>query len=139
MEYAIQIVAGIGMVFAIVTDLWYQKIAVHIISGITAVLLLMQFFCGRGYIWIVSLGSGSIFYLISLLTKEKLGKGDAFLFGMTGAAVGLWKNIMIIYSSFMIAFAVALYLLIIRKKKKETAFPFAPCIGIAYFFVSAIG
>ena len=63
----------------------------------------------------------------------------AFLFGMTGAAMGLWKNVMIIYISFMIAFVVALYLIILRKKNKETAFPFAPCIGLAYFLVLAAG
>ena len=53
--------------------------------------------------------------------------------------MGLWKNVMIIYISFMLAFVVALYLIILRKKNKETAFPFAPCIGLAYFLVLAAG
>ena len=135
MEYGIQALAGIGMVFAVITDLWQKKIAVYVIFTITIVLLFMQFCSGNGFIWICSLGSGSIFYMISLLTKEKIGKGD----GMTGAAMGLWKNVMIIYISFMIAFVVALYLIILRKKNKETVFPFAPCIGLAYFLVLAAG
>lgn len=139
MEYGIQALAGMGMAFAVITDIWQKKIAIYAIFGITVLLLLMQLLSGRGDIWISALGSGSLFYMISLLTKEKIGKGDAFLFGMTGAAMGLWKNIMIIYISFMVAFVVALYLIIIRKKRKETAFPFAPCIGIAYFVVLAIG
>ena len=139
MEYGIQALAGIGMVFAVITDLWQKKIAVYVIFTITIVLLFMQSCSGNGFIWICSLGSGSIFYMISLLTNEKIGKGDAFLFGMTGAAMGLWKNVMIIYISFMIAFVVALYLIILRKKNKETAFPFAPCIGLAYFLVLAAG
>ena len=139
MEYGIQALAGIGMVFAVITDLWQKKIAEYVIFTITIVLLFMQSCSGNGFIWICSLGSGSIFYMISLLTKEKIGKGDAFLFGMTGAAMGLWKNVMIIYISFMIAFVVALYLIILRKKNKETAFPFAPCIGLAYFLVLAAG
>ena len=146
MEYGIQALAGIGMVFAVITDLWQKKIAVYVIFTITIVLLFMQFCSGNGFIWICSLGSGSIFYMISLLTKEKIGKGDAFLFGMTGAAMGLWKNeeitellCRLAFVIPMIKFVVALYLIILRKKNKETAFPFAPCIGLAYFLVLAAG
>ena len=91
--------------------------------------LFMQSGSGNGFIWICSLGSGSIFYMISLLTKEKIGKGDAFLFGMTGAAMGLWKNVMIIYISFMIAFVVALYLIILRKKIKRPRFRLHHVLG----------
>ena len=100
MEYGIHALAGIGMVFAVITDLWQKKIAVYVIFTITIVLLFMQFCSGNGFIWICSLGSGSIFYMISLLTKEKIGKGDAFLFGMTGAAMGLWKNLYQFYDCF---------------------------------------
>lgn len=135
MEYGIHILAGIGMLFAIVTDICQKMIAIYVILGITVLLSVLQYFNGNRFIWIISLGSGVFFYMVSLLTREKMGKGDAFLFGMTGAAMGLWKNIMIIYISFMIAFFVALFLIIIRKKSKDTAFPFAPCIGLAYFLV----
>ena len=129
MEYGIHALAGIGMVFAVITDLWQKKIAVYVIFTITIVLLFMQFCSGNGFIWICSLGSGSIFYMISLLTKEKIGKGDAFLFGMTGAAMGLWKNVMIIYISFMIAFVVALYLIIYAKKIKKPRFRLHHVLG----------
>ncbi len=77
MEYGIQALAGIGMVFAVITDLWQKKIAVYVIFTITIVLLFMQSCSGNGFIWICSLGSGSIFYMISLLTKEKIGKGES--------------------------------------------------------------
>ena len=62
MEYGIQALAGSGMVFAVITDLWQKKIAVYIIFTITIVLLFMQFCSGNGFIWICSLGSGSIIW-----------------------------------------------------------------------------
>lgn len=43
MEYGIQALAGIGMVFAVITDLWQKKIAVYVIFTITIVLLLCNF------------------------------------------------------------------------------------------------
>ena len=54
MEYGIQALAGIGMVFAVITDLWQKKIAVYVIFTITIVLLFMQFCSGNGFIWICS-------------------------------------------------------------------------------------
>ena len=62
MEYGIQALAGIGMVFAVITDLWQKKIAVYVIFTITIVLLFMQSCSGNGFIWICSLGSGRVFY-----------------------------------------------------------------------------
>ena len=43
MEYGIQALAGIGMVFAVITDLCQKKIAVYVIFAITIVLLLCNF------------------------------------------------------------------------------------------------
>ena len=71
--------------------------------------------------------------------KRKNRKRRCFFIWNDRSSNGIMENVMIIYISFMIAFVVALYLIILRKKNKETAFPFAPCIGLAYFLVLAAG
>lgn len=112
------------------TDIRYRKIAGNIL-GVTAILLIavlwwlgvltMKRLLGASFICGIFLG-------ISVVTGEKIGIGDALLFGVVGLAVGLQRNIAIIMISFSIAFLIALFLFVSRKGDRNTEIPLAPIL-----------
>lgn len=139
MEIIIQVILITGLAWAVYTDIRERKIWIPVVSVFLLTLMVMRYCAGQGgmLLWIASIGIGSFFYLVSVVTNGKIGKGDAFLFAMTGVGLGLWENIILIYCSFLCAFVGAVYLLIIRKKERHYVMPFAPYIFVAYLIVSA--
>lgn len=71
--------------------------------------------------------------LCSLCIKNSIGYGDIKLFIVMGLMLGLegiWSSIFV---SLLVAFIVAVVLLISRKKGKKDAIPFAPSIAIGTY------
>lgn len=139
MEMWICIVALVGLASTVFTDIREKKIWIPIVFIFTVILFAMKYYAGEGNVslWIASIGIGGFFYLVSIVTQGKIGKGDAFIFCMTGVGLGLWNNLILIYTSFLFAFVGAAYLLVIRRKEKHYAMPFAPYVFMAYVIMSA--
>lgn len=87
---------------------------------------------------------GIVLYVISVISHEKIGKGDAILFIVTGIYLGFWNNIWLLWSASVI---VALYGLAfvfihyrIKQEKietesvKETKLPFVPFVMVSFLF-----
>ncbi len=87
----------------------------------------------RLQIWDVMAGMlvGVFVYLLSILTREKIGKGDALVFMVTGIYLGLWNNLLLLWFSSMIAAVVAGIMVVFFHKKKTDTLPFVPCIFAA--------
>ncbi len=78
---------------------------------------------------------GFIMFFISLLTKEKIGKGDAFVIMLTGVFLGFWKNIFLLWVAFLFAGLIALFDLLVKKKKSSDELAFVPFIFLGYIFL----
>lgn len=129
-----------GLILEVVEDVTEKKIWMPVIVIELPVLLGVNYWLGKGGILllIASFGIGGFFYLISVLTKEQIGKGDAFIFCMTGAGLGMIENLLLIYITFLLAFFVAIFLWGIKRVGKKYSMPLMPFVLCAYMVVMGL-
>lgn len=129
-----------GLILEVIEDITEKKIWMPVILIELPVLLGVNYWLGKGGILllIASFGIGGFFYLISVLTKEQIGKGDAFVFCMTGAGLGIIENLLLIYITFLLAFFAAIFLWGIKKVGKKYSMPLMPFVLCAYIVVMGL-
>ena len=81
---------------------------------------------------------GGIFILVSHLTGEKLGKGDAMIFCICGAAAGYEILAVIIISAFMLGALYAVAMLAMGRFTKKSSFAFIPFILLGYLMAEIL-
>ncbi len=99
----------------------------------------------RPYSFLSILGGvmvGLMVYLFSVLTKEKIGKGDALVVMVTGLYLGFQNTLLLVWLSTILAAVIGS--IIIRKNNVNTDFeiPFVPFLLMGYliiYFISCIG
>ena len=113
-----------------------QKKQIHTIFALLVGILGMIYHIFNQRISIQNLLGGSLvgllFLLISILSKERLGKGDAILFIVTGIYLGFWENLQLIFYAFLLAGLYAMILFVTGKKRCADTFPFVPFLLTAY-------
>lgn len=95
----------------------------------------------RPYSFLSILGGvmvGLMVYLFSVLTKEKIGKGDALVVMVTGLYLGFQNTLLLVWLSTILAAVIGS--IIIRKNNVNTDFeiPFVPFLLMGYFFLYII-
>lgn len=127
----------IGLVVETIEDIREKKICLAVVLVELPILMGVQYWLGRGgaALWIASFGVGVFFYLVSVVTKEQIGKGDAFVFCMTGAGIGLADNLVLIYVAFFLAFFAAVFLWLVKGVNKKHSMPLTPFILCSYLLV----
>ncbi len=85
---------------------------------------------------------GLMVYLFSVLTKEKIGKGDALVVMVTGLYLGFQNTLLLVWLSTILAAVIGS--IIIRKNNVNTDFeiPFVPFLLMGYliiYFISCVG
>ncbi len=130
----------IGLLIETIKDIREKKISLLVVIVEFPVLIVARYLTGQGSValWAASLGIGTFFYLASIVTGGQIGKGDAFVLCMTGAGVGLYGNLLIIYISFFLAFLAAVFLLVFRKVDRKYSMPLTPFILCAYLLVVGV-
>ena len=81
---------------------------------------------------------GAVMYLISVLSKGRIGKGDAVLIMVTGIFLGFWNNLMLLWAAVMFAGAAGWIAIFILKKEKNYEMPFVPFMLAAYILCLAV-
>lgn len=129
----------LGLIIESVEDIREKKVWIPIILLILPALLIFNCRIGNGtvFLFVGSFGIGALFYFISMITNGQLGKGDALVFCMTGAGIGLADNLFVIYITFLLAFLVAAFLWLIKKVGKDYRMPLIPFVLCAYLVVMA--
>lgn len=128
----------LGLVIETIEDIREKKVWIPIILIEFPVLIGFNCWIGKWSIWlfVASFGIGAVFYLISVITRGQLGKGDALIFAMTGAGIGLTDNLLVIYITFFLAFLAAAFLWLVKKVGKTYAMPLVPFTLCAYVIVT---
>jgi leader peptidase (prepilin peptidase)/N-methyltransferase len=75
---------------------------------------------------------GAVLLLLSYVTRQRIGYGDGVVFLMTGIFLGFWQNAELLLLSLWLAGLVALFLLFVRKWRREDCIPFVPFVFGAY-------
>ena len=142
-------VLAVYLLTASIKDIISKKISsVFLITGIIPVLICIgeelyesaneNGFCGIVISHAAGLFIGLIFILISSLTEEKLGKGDALLFCICGAATGYEKVLIIILSAFLLGALYAAAMLATGRLNRKSSFAFAPFIMLGYIMAEVL-
>lgn len=87
-------------------------------------------------------GVGVAMYIFSIMSKEKIGKGDALLVMVTGLYLGFMNTVVLVWLSSVLAALVGLVLIRKYDNKTDKEMPFVPFILLAYlimFTVNSLG
>ena len=87
---------------------------------------------------IISLIPGVVLYLVSKITNQIIGYGDAMVVGVIGLYLGAKNVVNIMLIAFFIAGLIALYEIVIMKKNKRYEMPFVPFLFVSYVFINLI-
>jgi len=126
-----------GLLIIIVADFKYMIIPDEIIIILSIVLIVFKSFMVSFDMLLNSLGSGVIAFVFMFMVKylgdksfkrESLGGGDVKLMFILGFVFGIETSVMIVFISSLIAFPVAIFILI---KKKSNILPFGPFLSMA--------
>lgn len=103
------------------------------LAGVSIISCFMEWREGLFFLdqFILGISSGLFILTISILTKEQIGKGDAFVVLALGVACAktIWSMLSVAFFSL---FCVSVYLCIKRKKDKKYELPFVPAITLGY-------
>lgn len=69
---------------------------------------------------------GTMFWMLSFVTGEKVGYGDGWMLVMIGLFVGLWKCFLILLAGLVAESVVVLVLLAVKRISRDRQIPFAP-------------
>lgn len=75
---------------------------------------------------LLSMIPGAAFWILSLLTGEKVGYGDGWMLLMIGLFTGLGQCFLILLTGLMLDSAIMLVLLALREISTDKEIPFAP-------------
>lgn len=81
---------------------------------------------------------GALFLLVSVLSKEAVGKGDAILIGISGAALGFSAISVILCISFFLLSVISLGLLVIKRLGRKDRIPFFPFLAAGEYVLAGI-
>lgn len=126
----IEILALAFLGICAVCDGLEQKIPLAVVwlGIITALVLRARGLSGDGT-WqsaAAALMPGSMFWLLSYISGEKVGYGDGWMLIMIGLFVGLWKCFLVMMTGLIAESVVLLILLAFRKASGNDRVPFAP-------------
>ena len=76
--------------------------------------------------------AGAGFAALSKLTDGSVGYGDALAFAVSGVYLGILRNLLLIFGSFLVCGLSVLVLMILRRKKRNEKIAFIPFILIVY-------
>lgn len=103
-------------------------LAVIWLGIITAIVLHIEGIIGDRSWWDMGMAvlPGMIFWMLSLVTYEKVGYGDGWMLVMIGLFTGLWKCFLILMVGLVSESLSVLVLLAFRRISKDRQIPFAP-------------
>lgn len=79
--------------------------------------------------------AGAVFILLSVITKECIGMGDALIFCISGMILGFWRNIVMIFAGMLIAAVFSLVGIVLKKFNKKSKIPLIPFVFTGYLTV----
>lgn len=127
----IKIFLWILMGICAVCDVTKKEIPLAIIwlGMVAAVLLRMQGITEGWAGWlpmVFSLLPGIVFWILSFITREKVGYGDGWMLIMIGFFVGVWECFLILLTGLVLESVAALILLAAKRITGDRKIPFAP-------------
>ncbi|MEE3467548.1 MAG: prepilin peptidase [Eubacterium sp.] len=83
----------------------------------------------------LGIGVGVLLYGVSRVSRGGIGEADALVYAVTGAAIGVSRNLEVLLVSLLLAAIVGGALLVIKKVGLKYKMPFVPFVCVSYGMV----
>lgn len=115
-------------------DIRYRKVCLPSLCIYAVVGILWSVFYNNASMLSILLGSGLglLLVIMSRLSKGAVGMGDGWLLMVCGCMLGIIKNIELLFIGLMVSAVLSLFLLVVKRVKKNYEIPFVPFLLIAY-------
>lgn len=113
-----------------------RRRSVRIVPLILAAIagLVLHLYFGRISVWSLlgGLGIGAGMYVVSVASKERVGKGDALLLAVTGIFLGFWDNLLLLWLASFLAMAAGVVAVLVFRKNRHYELPFIPFVFVGF-------
>ena len=82
--------------------------------------------------WISGMLVGVVLFAVSKVSRGAIGEGDALVYTLTGALLGITGNMELLLISLLLCSLVSLGLIVFRRVGRQYKIAFVPFIAIAY-------
>lgn len=116
-----------------VYDLRWKKISITAVAIFAATVLIYRVYIETGMLELLcGLIPGSSLFLVAVVTKESIGKGDGLVLCALGLFCGIKPAMAVLGMAFLLCALLAMVLLACKKAGKKTELPFLPCLCAGY-------
>lgn len=124
-----------------ITDLKERMIIMPFCFINSGVALIVNFFMKNqsGINILLGMAMGAVFYVISVCSKEAVGKGDAVVIFTVGSLVGIDPGFEILVWAFMLCAFVSVMGLVFKRIKLKSRIPFMPFMLMGGIITLTIG
>ncbi len=136
MRQSMLAVTGVYLVVMAVCDIRAKKIP--LLPGILGII----FVCAGNLIlhiswvhWVLGMAIGIALGVIGRVSRGAIGGGDALVYCLTGAYLGFFENLELLFISLMLSSLVSLFLITVRHVGKRYSIPFVPFTALAFGMV----
>ena len=119
-----------------ITDILRKTVDIRVLLSFSLILAICCYFEKNYNIesFVAGIGIGSLLACISILSKGAVGMGDVCLYSIIICFIGIQKGIFVVFLSIAFAFLAALFLVVVKRKKKDYEMPLVPFVMVAYLF-----
>ena len=137
MNTAIKLLTFAGLTICMITDMKDKTIRTVIPVVLIVITGLYGVFFQRSFLPDAAGGflTGMAILAAAWLTREKIGIGDGLIFCTTGLLLGFWKNLNLIFFTFLLASITGCILLALKKIDRQSRIPLVPYIWICFIGV----
>lgn len=135
-EVILESISLLGMLgICTIEDIKNRHVEVLLLLAFGILGIVLHVFRMRVDIWDILAGMllGGILFVISVLSQERIGKGDALMVTISGIYLGFWENLILVWGAMLLAGIVGVFMLCLRSRGKSL--PFAPFLTIMYIFI----
>ncbi len=132
----------IVFLFLVIISVWDIKEravpqGIFMLGILVAILLNFYFENGISTEKLLGMVMGLVLIAVSRFTKGQIGEGDGAAFLVTGLALGVADNFLLLFEALFLSFVWSLFLLIGKRIRLNTKMPFLPFVLISFILCFA--
>lgn len=122
------------LILCSITDIKERKIYAEVCIIFMLIGVILEFIIRQRNLLDICLGilPGIFIYMVFIVTREGIGKGDAMVFITTGVFMGIINSIFLLIFSLILVGITAFIIIILKKGNKKTKIPFVPFVTISF-------
>lgn len=135
MLYVVGVAAALGSIFICTIEDWRQKNISVICTAIFLAANMLLAYCQKHEIAFMLTGFmvGVLFFLISLGTGEKIGKGDALFIMGIGVCFGFYQTLGVVFLALLMSSIYGVWMYFVKKSRSWSCeIAFIPFLWIPY-------